>query len=363
MLTFKTKRTLLQILPFGLISLVASVVYNLLEKGILADHPVYPSTGNTYYFRIVVPALISFVIGLLIGLFEVRFFSNRFKGGSLIVKILSKTVLYLLMIVLAMFIIITLSNAANMGVSPFSKEVWDDFTAFFTNFAFISVLIYFAVAIGVCLFFNEVSNNMGQAVLQNFLWGKYHTPKEEERVYMFLDMRSSTTLAEQLGHVKYFKMLNEYYKDLSDPIISYGGEIYQYVGDEVVISWKVKEGFANNCLDCFYAMKNALQKQSSKYEERYHVVPTFKAGIHLGKVTAGEIGVLKKDIVFSGDVLNTTARIQGLCNQYGVDLLASEQFIQALALNGSIVPKELGEVALRGRNEKINIYTRTEEDK
>ncbi len=52
-------------------------------------------------------------------------------------------------------------------------------------------------------------------------------------------------------------------------------------------------------------------------------MPEFKAGFHIGKVITAEIGVIKKDIIFTGDVLNTTARIQGLSNTYEVDMITS----------------------------------------
>ena len=84
---------------------------------------------------------------------------------------------------------------------------------------------------------------------------------------MFLDMKSSTTIAESLGHVKYFEMLKEYYSDLSDPIIKYSGEIYQYVGDEIVVSWKLKNGLQNNnCIQCFFAMKAGNSKTSQEIQ-------------------------------------------------------------------------------------------------
>ena len=68
---------------------------------------------------------------------------------------------------------------------------------------------------------------------------------------MFLDMNDSTSIAEQLGHIKYFKLLREFYSDLSEAIINHMGEVCQYIGDEVVISWKVKSGLANgNCVKC-----------------------------------------------------------------------------------------------------------------
>jgi len=72
-------------------------------------------------------------------------------------------------------------------------------------------------------------------------------------------------------------------------------------------------------LDKFFAMKEDLRKRADWYNKDFGLLPAFKAGLHFGKVTTGEIGALKKEIIFTGDVLNTTARIQGLCNHHKVD--------------------------------------------
>jgi adenylate cyclase len=153
-------------------------------------------------------------------------------------------------------------------------------------------------------------------------------------------------------------MLREYYSDLSDPIINYSGEVYQYVGDEIIVSWKLKNGLLlNSCIQCFFSMKEALKKQAGKYNERFGLIPEFKAGFHFGKVTTGEIGVIKKEIIFTGDVLNTTARIQGLCNTYNVDILFSADLKKMLNLDSRFQIKSLGENELRGRDEKIELFT------
>jgi adenylate cyclase len=234
------------------------------------------------------------------------------------------------------------------------------FGAFFSNFAFWSVEVYIAAVIGVSLFYTEVSENLGQGVLNNFLTGKYHNPIEEERIFMFLDMKSSTTIAESLGHAKYFEMLKEYFSDLTNPIIRYSGEIYQYVGDEIVVSWKLKNGVQNNnCIQCFFAMRTAIKNQMTKYNDKFGLLPEFKAGFHLGKVITGEIGVSKKEIIFTGDVLNTSARIQGLCNDYKVDILISAPLMEKIDLHAQFQVKSLGENELRGRGEKIALFTVT----
>jgi adenylate cyclase len=153
-------------------------------------------------------------------------------------------------------------------------------------------------------------------------------------------------------------MLKEYFADLANPVIDYSGEIYQYAGDEMIISWKLKTGLQNNdCIACFFAMKNALAQQTAKYEACFGLLPGFKAGLHYGMVTTGEIGVLKKEIIFTGDVLNTAARIQGLCNQFGADILISGPLAKVLGPSPLFKTKSFGLHNLKGRDEQMEIHT------
>ncbi len=264
--------------------------------------------------------------------------------------------MYTIAIIIASFIIIVLGHSISQKESPFSATVLNFVLSFFTNFVFWSIICYYSLAIVVSLFYKEVSDNMGHSVSLNFFTGKYHQPKSEHRVFMFLDMKSSTAHAEKLGNIEYFKMLKSYYDDLSESILNNGGEIYQYVGDEIVISWNTKRDFARKSLDCFFEMKSTLASQHEKYLSHYGIAPKFKAGLHYGSVTTGEIGSLKKDIVFTGDTLNTAARIQSLCNQYEVDLLVSKAFIDKMESESHYEIESLGEVQLRGRNQRIELF-------
>ena len=360
MLSPKTRINIKRIIPFGLIWLMFALVYSLVERGLLGNLNKYPSTGNPYNFNksIWITGATALVLGLIIGTVEILFFNKVFLRTSLLKKILSKTFIYIVIVISCLLIITNIYNAIEFKTSVLDKSVWDAFWNFFSKYAFWSIEVYIAVTIGISLFYSEISENIGQGVLNNFFTGKYHTPKEEERIFMFLDMKSSTTIAENMGHIKYFDMLREYFADLTNPIIKYSGEIYQYVGDEIVVTWKLKNGVLNNnCIECFFEMKRAIQSQKIKYQKQFGLLPEFKAGFHYGKVITGEIGVIKKEIIFTGDTLNTTARIQGLCNGYQVDLLVSGQLIKKLDLQPPFQMKAMGENELRGRDEKIDLFT------
>jgi adenylate cyclase len=229
---------------------------------------------------------------------------------------------------------------------------------FFSNSLFIAVLLYATGLIAIILFLFEINDNLGQGIVINYLTGKYHKPRKETRIFLFLDMKSSTSIAENLGHTKYFEFLKAYYADMTKSIEKYSGYIYQYVGDEVVISWDQKSGFKNNnCLECFLSIKKTFSDKRSKYENKFGVAPRIKAGIHLGVITTGEIGVLKKEILFTGDVLNTTSRIENLCNTYGVDCIVSEDLLVNLNLNSNLIIDNIGVCKLRGKNNEVKLYS------
>lgn len=221
-----------------------------------------------------------------------------------------------------------------------------------------SFVLWLLVVLGTFIFF-QVNDKYGPGTFSTFLMGKYFRPQREERIFMFLDLRSSTTIAERIGERQYFHFLNDLIKHVTPPILSHKGEIYQYVGDEIVISWKMTAGITDaNCLNCFLDIQRKLKQQAGYYKETYNVIPEFKAGLHYGYVMTGEIGVVKRDIAFSGDVMNTTSRIQAKCNELGVDILLSQRLVDLLATNDNgFNPKQIGEMALRGKEQKLMLVT------
>jgi len=358
MLSPRAKRNISRILPFGLIWLMSGLVFLFVEKAALGDLG-RPSTGISMNYQIFIfSSLAITAVGLLVGLIELVYLNNAFAKQSFAKKIWYKLLIYGLLLFVIIFITYPIAVSLEEDVSILDRQVWNKLFNYLTSYTNLSTILQLGVALGLSLFYAEISENIGYGILLNFFTGKYHKPVEENRIFMFLDMRSSTTIAEQLGHIKYFQLLKEYYSDLSDAVIEHSGQVYQYVGDEMIISWTFKAGMAhNNCINCFFAMKEDLQKQAGKYEKKYGLLPTFKAGIHFGKVTTGEIGVVKKEIIFTGDVLNATARIQGLCNTFGVDLLLSSDLINELKLGPDYEVRSMGKKELRGKKEEVELYT------
>ncbi len=204
----------------------------------------------------------------------------------------------------------------------------------------------------------QINSKFGQGALGNIIRGKYNTPKEEKRIFMFLDLNSSTSIAEQLGDEKYHELLKDFFSDITNPILDNNGEIYQYVGDEVIVAWKYEDGIKNSqCVKCFFDIKVYLEKIKKKYIERYGLVPSFKAGLHYGKVVAGEVGLIKRDITYSGDVLNTTSRILTMCKEFNAEILTSADLLAVLGLPNNYAARQLGSIKLRGKEKEVLLST------
>lgn len=356
----RLKRNIYRILPFGIIWLVFGLLYVLLEYGLMGEAKVYPSTKNIYSFKVALLSVPpgSFLMGILYGSIEILLLNNLFRRKKFWIRILFKSIIYISFIASLSFLLSSIATAQRAHLPLFSTEVLDAMILYITNFAFISIMIYASVVTILSLFILEVSDYLGGGIFNNFFIGKYNQPREEERIFMFLDMKSSTTIAEQLGSQEYFRLLNRYYADTTDAIIDTYGEVYQYAGDEVIVSWKMDKGTADdNCLRCFYEIKNRFRNVGEHYKASFGLVPEFKAGFHCGKVTTGEIGTLKKDIFFTGDVLNTASRIQNLCNALETDILISHDLLLRLDVSQHYVVEEKGELPLRGRKAKMHLYS------
>lgn len=181
---------------------------------------------------------------------------------------------------------------------------------------------------------------------------------EVHRIFMFLDIKSSTEIADTLGHFRYFTLLNDFFADISESIAEWEGEIYQYVGDEVVVSWPLETGMeASRSLNCFFHICDRMDMLAPRYLEKYGIQPQFKAGFHCGKVTTGSIGTIKKEIVFSGEALAVAARIEGLCNRYRVNLLLSEDMMGYLPENDNYISHKIDEIVLRGKQKPMTLYS------
>ena len=173
---------------------------------------------------------------------------------------------------------------------------------------------------------------------------------------MFMDLKDSTPIAEKLGHQLYFKFIRDFIYQISTAIIEYEGRIYQYVGDEAVCSWLFDKKNTRKCMDAVILARKRIQKKSEHFRREYGVVPEFRVGIHLGDVTVGEIGVIKKDLAMTGDTMNTTARIRSATNELNHNFIVSKQFMENIDLE-EWQTVNLGPIDLKGKGSEVELFS------
>ncbi len=222
---------------------------------------------------------------------------------------------------------------------------------------FLSGLLYMLL---FSIFFNvfkTVYEYLGPQALASALLGRYQQPAEEDITFIFIDLKSSTTLAEKLGHVQYSLFIDRCFQKLTESIYEFDATVYQFVGDEAVLLWKTKDASKSIApVVLYYDFLNRLENDREYFLSKFQEVPHFRASIHSGVVTVTEIHSVKKDIVYHGDVLNTCARIMAQCSQFNKDLLVSSIIANRLKEKDNYSATLVDNIVLKGKDSATSIY-------
>ncbi|PCJ64335.1 MAG: hypothetical protein COA58_13355 [Bacteroidetes bacterium] len=217
-------------------------------------------------------------------------------------------------------------------------------------------IMLMVVTIFVSRFIIEIEKKLGYGNLSKLIAGRFYKPREEEKIFMFVDLKDSTAIAEKLGMYRYSYLLKDCFSDFS-VVDKFNAQIYQYVGDEVVITWPISE--AKNYrrfLQAFFAFKEVLHKKRAIYEEKYGIFPVFKAGAHAGPIIVTEVGDIKREFTYHGDTINTTSRIQDMCNDFNSDMLISESLYSIIKPYSEYHFEDVGGILLKGKAQGVRLF-------
>jgi adenylate cyclase len=218
----------------------------------------------------------------------------------------------------------------------------------------------FAYSVVLSVIFNlaySITNLIGGRAFVNFITGRYHSPVEENRFVLFVDIAGSTGLAERLGGVGIHRLLDQTFRLLTVSVVDYRGEVLNYIGDEVIVTWRERDGAIDyRPLRCFMAMRDILSRAASQLEREFGVAPRIRGSLHFGPVIVGEIGDVKRAIVFNGDVMNTAARLEELSRGVDGGFLASRAAMQQFTSSPPpFAVHDLGQLPIRGRIDGIDV--------
>jgi class 3 adenylate cyclase len=203
----------------------------------------------------------------------------------------------------------------------------------------------------------ELTRLIGSRVLFNVILGRYRRPTREQRVLLFLDLVGSTSLAEQMGELRMHQLLTRFFFDIDEAILAYGGEVHAYVGDEVIVTWRVATKTSRRrYLDCFFAIQDRIAEKAESYRDEFGVVPNFRAGLHAGPVVISECGNSRRQVAYFGDTVNVAARLQEYCKEVGRALLVSADLLRLVHPGSDLVVEALGPTQLRGRAAAVEVF-------
>jgi class 3 adenylate cyclase len=203
----------------------------------------------------------------------------------------------------------------------------------------------------------ELTRLVGTRVLLNVVVGRYRRPTREQLVLLFLDLAGSTSLAEQMGELRMHQLLTRFFFDIDKAILAHDGEVHAYVGDEVIVTWRLAaEVSERRYLDCFFAIQDAIAAKADSYRLEFGLVPDFRAGLHAGPVVISECGDSRRQIAYFGDTVNVAARLQEHCKQVRRSLLVSADLLRLVRPASGLVVETLGPTQLRGRAATIEVF-------
>jgi adenylate cyclase len=322
-------------------------IEDFIQDGVLKDY----FNTNVWHLEILISGILLGTLFILINrLTEKQIFRRKSFGFN----ILFKSTLYLI----ALFIVFVLLYNSFLFFGLITDEILEDFVSFLSVKFLLSFLIYCSLFILLMNFMLYINKKFGPGSMIDLLTGKYYHPRNEELIFLFLDLKDSTKLAEKLGHNNYSRFIKECIHELTPVIQKYQAKVYQYVGDEVVLFWGMKEGFSQlNCLNAFFEFNSILRQRNDSFISKYGEVPIFKAGMDAGVVTLTEIGDIKREIAFHGDVLNTASRLEKKCNEFKEQFIISQHVADRIHSNNKYHFKFLSDLPLRGKTESIKFYS------
>lgn len=353
--TFNTK--LKSYLILMLVWILAFYFWELIQfpaKGIPEDYKQFLDNKAPIDFTIVIGGIFMGLnfIGINTFMYKKKAYFNKMSYGKLILLYsLIHFISYFIITLLVTLILIYIAFKNNAG------NVFDNLEDFFLPNDLLRIVLYTYV-VSISIYFMQIINQkFGPGVLRDLVLGKYRKPKERKLIFLFMDLKSSTTYAEKLGHIKYSQLIQDCFSDLSKVIPANQAQVYQYVGDEVVLQWPYDTGISNaNCVNLFFQFKEILLARSSYYMANYNCIPEFKAGLNGGYIMTAEVGVIKRSIAYHGDVINTASRIQHQCNTLMQEILISSTVIRDLPDLESLEYPFINYCKLKGKDQKVSLF-------
>ncbi len=201
-----------------------------------------------------------------------------------------------------------------------------------------------------------VPEEVAQKVIQSEEGAITGKGEVSECTILFTDIEGFTSISEILSPEQLIESLNRYFALIAVPITRYGGVISQFQGDAVLATFNVPRADSEHASN---AIRAALEIQEVLQGEEFGDGVHFntRIGINTGSVVGGLVGSGDRvGYTVHGDNVNLTARLEQLNKDYGTRIIVADSTRRQVA-EGLFEFRELGEVAVRGLNRPVRIFT------
>lgn len=289
----------------------------------------------------------------------------------------------ILSLVIAAFLVLTLLLIPNIFLSLIGIISLDFVLLYFhyylmfhkgvmlnTLFPLVEINLLFFIGTAINLFYenrqkklikSKFAKKVSPAVVEKLLKENKTTLEEEREITIFFsDIRSFTTISEQIGSPsKLVSLLNDYMTPMVDIITKHNGTVDKFIGDAIMAYWNapvdIKE-HADAALEASIEQIIKLKEMREILKKRYDSVIDIGIGLNSGKSIVGEMGSLgRSDYTCIGDPVNLASRAEGLCKTYSAKIILTH-FTKKLLKKEHYLLRELDFVKVKGKNKPVKIY-------
>lgn len=200
-----------------------------------------------------------------------------------------------------------------------------------------------------------MSRLLGVGTLRSIMSGRYHRPRREQRAFAFVDIRGSVSIEDRIGDLLFYSYVAEIFGAIERAAIETGGDVLDYIGDQVVLSWPVGQPGKSPFMFVI-ALAHQIISIQINLLSRYGVKAAVRASIHVGDVVAGEIGEFHRKIMLLGSAVNIAARVEQIARDVDVDCIATSSALEWFEVPKPLTATSLGLKRLRGKTQAIEVF-------
>ena len=175
---------------------------------------------------------------------------------------------------------------------------------------------------------------------------------------LFSDIRSFTTLTEELGAQGTVALLNEYFTIMVDCVQNEGGMLDKFIGDAMMAIFGTPfphDDDPDRAVRAAIAMMNDLNDYNMRRAKEGKLPIDHGMGLNTDNIMSGNIGSPKRmDYTVIGDGVNLAARVESACKKYGAHILTTEYSFKAF--KATYRTRQVDNMIVKGKTKPVKVY-------